>query len=143
MNLQPVIDRLEGVMARPVETVVALAALGTRAPTFMPAVYVVPDGEQAQAPRALQGIHDQQLLATFVVVIMVAANSADPARAAADLKQLEDKIEARLVGWVHPDAEGQATAHAGSALLAIADGRIEWALRFRTQRRIRKAVVSD
>ncbi|WP_310476667.1 hypothetical protein, partial [Sandarakinorhabdus sp.] len=95
---------------------------------------------QPQQPRSLQGIHDQQMVATFVVVIMVGADAANPRRASDQLQQLIKGVEDRLVGWVHPDAEGQATAHAGSALLSIADGRLEWALRFRTQRRIRKAV---
>jgi hypothetical protein len=142
MDLQPVIDRLDGVHTRPVESVAALAALGTRPPGFLPAIYAVPDGEQPLAPRQLQGIHDQQLIATFVVVIMVGVEAANPRATARQLEALIKAVEDRLVGWAHPDAEGQATAHAGSALLSIADGRIEWALRFSTQRRIRKAVES-
>ena len=142
MNLDPVIARFDGVFARPVDSVAALAALGDRPPAFLPAVFVVPDGEQAATPRAVTGIHDQDIACTFVVVLMVSATAADPNAAAAELKALTAIVEGRLVGWVHPDAEGSATAHAGSALLGITEGRIEWAIRFRTRRRLRVAVTS-
>ena len=140
MNLDPVVARLEGVIRRPVESVVDLAMLGERGPNFLPAVYVAPDSETPGPPRRLAGIHDQTVECTFVVLIMVGSNAADPKRIAGELQALTNDIEQRLVGWAHPDAEGQATAHAGSTLLAMAGGRIEWAIKFTTQRRIRKAV---
>lgn len=141
MNLAPIVERLEGVIRRPIESVVDLAMLGERGPNFLPAIFVAPDSETPTAPRQLAGIHDQTLSCTFVVVVMVGGNSADAARIAAELQALNQDIEDRLVGWAHPDAGGEATAHAGSTLLAIAGGRVEWAIKFTTQRRIRRAVT--
>jgi hypothetical protein len=140
MNLQPVADRLKGITPRGASSAVALAALGDRPPQFFPAIFVIPDGEQAGTPRRLAGVHDQLLTVSFMVLIMVSTAAADPNRVTTELETLTNNIEERLVGWAHPDAEGQATAHAGSALLAMAGGRIEWAIKFTTQRRIRKAV---
>lgn len=141
MNLDPVATRLKGVINRPIQTVVDLALLGDRGPSFLPAVFVAPDGEDPAAPRRLSGIHDQMISCTFVVVVMVGGEAAQASRIAEQLQGLITDIEERLVGWAHPDAEGEATAHAGSALLAMAGGRVEWAIRFTTQRRIRKAVT--
>ena len=143
MNLQPVIERLKPVSKRPIGSVAALAALGDKPPIFFPAIYVVPDGEQATAPRRLAGIHDQQLICNFVVVLMISVGGANPVTEAAELQALIDATETLIVGWVHPDAEGEATEHRGSALLSLSPGRVEWGLRFATKRRLRRQVVTS
>lgn len=143
MNLEPAIDRLAPLSTRPIQGVTALAALGDKPPVFFPAIYVVPDGESPGPVRRITGIYDQEIACNFVVVLMVKAGGINPEAEAAELQKLITHTEALIVGWVHPDAEGEATQHRGSALLSLSAGRVEWALRFATRRRLRKPIVSS
>ena len=136
MNLAPVTARLlsGGIVAKGLAALVQLRV--TPAQSY-PAIFVAPDRETASAPAALIGAHDQLVGCDFLVVIHLDANSA---KLDDDLQRLPDLIEGRLTGWVHPEAEGTATALRSQQLFEIENGRVALMMKFATQRRIRKSL---
>ncbi len=138
MNLPPIIDRLKagGV---PAEGLAALIQLRVKPRQSFPAIFVAPDRETGLAPRDLTGVHDQGVNCDFLVVIHLDGNSV---RLDADIERLTGKVDELLTGWVHPDAEGEATAFRSQQLFEIENGRVAMMMKFGTYRRIRRAVTT-
>lgn len=142
IDLAPIVARLAADPELPEpKGAAALARIEAAPPAFLPALFVVADGETASAPRRLVGIHDQLVEASFLVLAMVRADGA-PALVEAALARLTGRVEAALAGWVHPEAEGEATAILSSQLVRLDAGVIAWGQRFATRRRVRVAVTA-
>lgn len=145
MNLDPVIARLVAAkLGKSVEEIDALATIDANPPQQLPALYVVNDDDRGAAPRALvdSGIYDQLVDCDFQIAAILPADGAQKGAAAKQLRQLRDAIEALFTAWVHPDAEGTATAYVRYQLIRAAAGRLAFAVRFRTVRRIRRHVTT-
>lgn len=117
-----------------VEGVLDYAAL-TAPPAYLPALYVVPEDEDAGA-NTMVGVHDQRIVARFRVVAIVGA-ALRPDVTADALRNAVVQIRDTLTGWTHPEASG-ATEYVGGRLQAIEPGTVAWGVRFRAPYRFRR-----
>lgn len=144
MNLEPVIARLKAAkLAGAVEEIDALAQLDTNPPQFLPALYAVNDDDRGAAPRKIvdAGIHDQEIDCDFQIAAIVPADGAQRGGGAKAMRELRDAIEKLFTGWVHPEAEGRSTAFVRYQLIRASAGRLAFAVRFRTVRRVRVPIT--
>lgn len=137
MKLTPIVEELKRAGFRRVYGALELAALD-KEPTTLPALFVVPEGENA-APNNLVGVHDQAAERRFGIVILVDGAARREDRISEELTELEEKVIFTLAGWTHPQAS-RACDYAGGRLLTMsASGRtLAWMVSFRTARHIRK-----
>jgi hypothetical protein len=141
MNLVPITERLVAGGVPNVEGVSALAVMRARPPQFLPAAYVVAGREAARAPRALVGRHDQLVDCSFSVLLFNGVTPRNPQLGDTEIERHVRLVEELLTGWVHPDADGTATALAAIQLLEIAEARVVTTLDFQTVRRITKNIT--
>lgn len=124
MDLQPWIERLEGLgLVRSIEGTAELAT-ARRDYQRPPAQWVMPLAEQAQPGR---GMPIRQRVTARIAVVTCVRNFRD-AHGRAGLKELQpvrDGTIAGLLGW-HPDPEGGPVTYAGGKLVDLRDRVIWW-----------------
>lgn len=142
MKVVPIIDKLKqlpgmGAGLRPKSIGGALEFAGLqRIPNALPALFVVPDDEDANAS-ARAGVIDQLVNTSFVVVLILSAARADPKIVSDELEEWEQAIKHLLVGWVHPDMARE-TQYANARTLSVDGTSITRGLRFRSSYHLRK-----
>src|SRR3989344_69172 len=135
--LQPIVDQLKPLLnlAKHVDGAIEFASLRT-APTVLPAWYVIPTRETASQNERTSTIH-QRVDVRFQVVVVLSAQARNQDKVREDLKTHVDAITGALLGWKHPEANGE--CHYDGGALLISDGQvIAWAVQFRTSRTERK-----
>lgn len=140
MRVTPIIDRLKGLTnpkPKSIGGALEFAALRT-VPHALPALFVVPDDEDAEIS-ARVGVIDQLVSTSFVVVLIMPAGRADAKLISEDLEEFESAIKGRLVGWTHPDMSRE-TQYANGRTLSVDGTSITRGLRFRSSYHLRKAI---
>lgn len=128
MRLTPTVDRLKAAGFAHVEGALEFAGL-REAPRFSPALFVVPQIEQASRNTLSAGAIDQRVVAGHNVILVL--STAQRARDVVD-EQLHldcERIKAALNGWMHPEASAPAE-YGGGQLLAADTLGLAWSLRF-------------
>lgn len=135
LSLSPIVAQLKAGRAGHAEGVLEFGAQ-ERAPTQLPARFVVPLSEDA-APSRMAGVRDQLVQARFSVFVLVQAKRHRDS-IAEDLKVETDAVIQRLVGWTHPEASGPFDYVGGR--MASADGAlIVWEVRVTAPYHLRKS----
>lgn len=138
MRILPIIEQLQqlqGVKPKAIGGALEFAALRNM-PHALPALYVLPDDEEAQ-PSARAGVIDQLVNTSFVIVLILSAARADAKIVSDDLEAWEQALKHRLVGWVHPDMARE-TQYANARTLSVDGTSITRGLRFRSSYHLRK-----
>ena len=92
----------------------------------MPAAYVVELTESFAPARGMSGAIAQDGIATYGVILWMAAKRVDDKRAATALETLRAAVRAAVFGWSPTGAEGAAFTNAGGRLLAVQDNLVVW-----------------
>lgn len=104
-----------------------------------PAAYVLPLGEQADAPD-LAGQHHQRVAQEFAVVMVVSnLQDATGAAAAAELATRRLTVRAALLGWASDATSGEVVAFTAGRLLRFENRRLWWTDEFRVMADYRNA----
>ncbi|MGE4321770.1 MAG: hypothetical protein AB7E60_01920 [Sphingobium sp.] len=133
---RPIVDRLGAAGFRTVEGILEWAGL-TDPPRALPALFVVPEAEDAQPNRLATGMIDQAVSETFGVIVVVGARARGPGQVDDQLKDVTDRVRDALLGWRHPEASRPAE-FAGGRLLSADGYRVAWLVRFRISLHLRK-----
>lgn len=142
MRILPIIERLSqlggmGSSLKPKTIGGALEFAALRQiPNALPALFVVPDDEDAQ-PSARAGVIDQLVSASFVIVLIHPAVRADARVVSDELEAWESAIKYLMLGWVHPDMARE-TQYANARTLSVDGTSITRGLRFRSSYHLRK-----
>ena len=107
-----------------------------QAPRISPALFILPERENAQPNKLGAGGHDQKITEAFSIVLIV--NAVRKTGDASELLQEHiGKIEQAIIGWKHPDAAAPCE-YAGARLMSAEGHRIAWAISFTVSRHFRK-----
>lgn len=130
----PIVARLKDVGFASVEGVLEFVAQA-EAPRAPVALFVVPERDSAAANR-MAGVHDQRVVATFSIVLVV-HGARLAGRVLDDLQVHSEAVIVALAGWRHP-AASSGCDYAGGRLLSTQGQRVAWAISFNCPRHIRK-----
>lgn len=136
MKLQPVIDQLAGLGFRTIDGVAGLADVENSLKA-LPAAFVAPSDEAASANRLAAGAIDQRVVASFSVIIVLAASARLAGKASEDLHETALAVTNALAGWTHPDMSAP-TEYRRGRLLSLRPGQIWWGLDFAAPFHLRK-----
>lgn len=136
MRLKPFVDRLKAERFSNVFGVLEFVAL--TAPPAGTSFYVVPESEDARPNNLVgSGALDQQVAATFMVVIVMPGTARNPDAVSDALEEAKQRVITVIAGWTHPDAS-RACELAGGRLLSASGSTVAWGVMFRTAWRLRK-----
>ncbi len=136
MAQQPIVDRLtDDAGFKSVSGLLEWAGL-TEAPRAVPALFIVPQGDNAQ-PNRMSGVIDQKVDETFGIIVVVEGQKRSGHLVDDSLKREVDRVIDTMVGWTHPEA-GRPAEYGGGRLLSTDGYRVAWLLTFTTSSHIRK-----
>lgn len=136
LSLTPIVERLQAAKFRQVEGLLEFGGLRD-VPRQLPALFVVPTSESAQANTLATGGHDQKVVAGWSVMLVLDAARRQQVGVSEDLRDHSKAVRRALVGWQHPEASG-ATAYAGGRLASADAGAVVWAIQFTAACRLRE-----
>ncbi len=131
-----IVSRLKSQVAtlKLVEGALDYAAVQVQPPAGnMPAVYVVELAENFAPASGMSGAKTQDGVASFGVILWMAAARLDVKETPAALETLRTAIKNALFGWAPPGANGAEFAHAGGRLLVAEGNLVVWQQTFSLQ----------
>lgn len=134
LTLTPIVEQLRTGF-RQVEGVLEFSRQDTP-PRTLPALFVVPASEAAQANK-LAGARDQVVDVGFAVMLVVDGARRNAAGIAEDLSIEGEKVKALLTGWRHPQAS-RACDFVRASLASASGSIVVWDMRFTARYHIRQ-----
>lgn len=136
--IETIITRLETLKTagtlKLVEGALSYAAVDVKpADKDMPAAYVVELTESFATAKGMSGAFSQDGIATYAVILWMAAKRVDDKRAATALETLRAAVRATMFGFSPDGAEGAQFVNAGGSLLTAQDNLVVWQQTFALQ----------
>lgn len=140
MRAQPILDRLEPLGFKTLGNELDFPAL-KQVPGRLPAAYVLPGDETADANRMGTRLVDQKITATFLVVLILPAvvRAGAMAKLSDDFETTKAAVIDAFVGWQHPDS-ARPSEYVSGAIWSVDGQALTYCLTFKTSYHIRKSV---